>query len=71
MVSVVGEKAPAQAVDSLTVGDIVIALETWAVYLGRLLNSEDYKMSVGHCAISDLVGIVCFRNSPFLFGSII
>ena len=74
--SVVSEKAPAQAVDSLTVDDIVMALETWESYLGRLLKSEDDKMSVGHRAMSDLSGIVglqnsTIRDSPFLFGSII
>ena len=73
--SVVSGKGPAQAVDSLMVGDIVMALETWAANLGCLLNSGDDEMGSGHCARSDLFGMVVPRNSrtsePLLWAQVL
>ena len=61
--SVVRGRAPTQAVVSMTVGVMGMALETLNANLGCLLSSWAEEMASGQHARSDLVGMVFVRNS--------
>ena len=56
-------------------GVMMMALETLATNLGRLLNSWDDEMGSGHCARSDLFDMVVPRNrktrEPLLWAQVL